>query len=183
MNIAVSGITRRSETEITIDAAPPSQRSASPGGTQPEFSITPTRTWIIYRPANNSDSLFLEIPTPVPESLCVHPRKYLRYLGWCIQGVEGCVVMDSPRSEDDIGDKGPLEDQGIYRYRFTTFEDPEGLSFFLRHSSLTFNEGNPLQHAIDPEVIKMRSTMDIRTLFTIRYPYYPRTAPHRASRA
>lgn len=81
---------------------------------------------IIYRPTNNSDSLFLEIPTPVPGSLCVHPRKYLRYLGWCILGVEGYVVMDSPISEDGIGDEGPLEDQGVYCYR-TTDEDPEGL--------------------------------------------------------
>jgi hypothetical protein len=50
--------------------------------------------------------------------------------------------MDSPLSEDGIGDEGPLEDQGVYHYR-TTDEDPEG---------------NPLQRAIDPEVIKMRST-------------------------
>jgi hypothetical protein len=59
--------------------------------------------------------------------------------------------MDSPHSEDDIGDEDPLEDHGVYRYRFTTFEDPEGLSFLLCHSSLTFHEGNPLQQAIDPE--------------------------------
>jgi hypothetical protein len=42
--------------------------------------------------------------------------------------------MDSPLSEDGIGDEGPLEDQGVYHYR-TTDEDPEGLSFFINASS------------------------------------------------
>jgi hypothetical protein len=37
--------------------------------------------------------------------------------------------MDSPFSEDAIGDEGPLEDQGVYRYNTT--DDPEGLSSFI----------------------------------------------------
>lgn len=84
---------------------------------------------ILYSPANSADSLYLDIPTSIPTSLCQHPRKYLRYLGWCILGVEGLVSMDSPDSEDNIGNEGTLEDRGVYRYSYNG--DLEGLSFFI----------------------------------------------------
>ena len=87
--------------------------------------------FILYRPAKSSDSLFLEIPTSIPSSSCLRPRKYLRYLGWCVLGVEGRVWMDFPHVEHCIGDEGPLEDQGVYRYYTYELEnrdDSEGLT-------------------------------------------------------
>jgi hypothetical protein len=86
---------------------------------------------LIYRPTDSQDSLYLEISTPIIASLCRRPRKYLRYLGWCILGIKGHVAVDYPYSEDDIGYEGPLEDQGVYRYCYSTDGDPEGLSFFI----------------------------------------------------
>jgi len=47
----------------------------------------------------------------------VRPRKFLRYLDWCILGVEGNIAMDSPQSVDNIGDTGELIDQCVYHYR------------------------------------------------------------------
>jgi hypothetical protein len=95
------------------------------------------KIWLIlYSPEDNSDSLYLEIPMNIFPSLHRLPRKCLRYLGWCILGVEGRVAMDSPHSEDDIGDEGSFEDQGVYRYRYNTDGDPEGLPFSLVHCCL-----------------------------------------------
>jgi hypothetical protein len=37
--------------------------------------------------------------------------------------------MDSPNSEDNIGNEGTLEDRGVYRYSYNG--DLEGLSFFI----------------------------------------------------
>ncbi|KAI0248995.1 hypothetical protein BJV78DRAFT_1130395 [Lactifluus subvellereus] len=92
---------------------------------------------ILYRPATSEslDSFYLDIPTSIPPILCQRPRKYLRYLGWCIPGIDGQVAMDSPRLEPDIGNEGPLEDRGVYRYY------------------------DPLRYAIDPSVINLRSTV------------------------
>lgn len=58
---------------------------------------------IVVRPLNDSPALYLEIPIDHLNSLSERPRKYLRYLGWCIMGVEGHVARDSPQPEDDIG--------------------------------------------------------------------------------
>jgi hypothetical protein len=45
--------------------------------------------------------------------------------------------MNYPYPEGDIGDEGPLEDQGIYHFHCS--DVPEGLSFFVHYSySLTF---------------------------------------------
>jgi len=73
---------------------------------------------ILYRSTNDSElSLYLEVSTSHLGSLCLHPRKYLRFLGWCIMGIEGHVALDSPHSVDDIGDVGELENHGVYSYR------------------------------------------------------------------
>ena len=87
--------------------------------------------FILYRPADSLDSLYLDIPTSIPPLMCQRPRKYLRYLGWCILGVEARVAMDSPYSEHDIGNEGSLEDQGVYRYCYNSDGDLEGLSFSI----------------------------------------------------
>jgi hypothetical protein len=36
----------------------------------------------------NEDPFYLEIPIHVVITVCISPRKYLRYLGWCVLGVE-----------------------------------------------------------------------------------------------
>jgi hypothetical protein len=69
---------------------------------------------------------YLETPY---SSLCCRPRKYLRYLGWCVLGVKGLVAMNYPHPEGDIGDEGSLEDKTIYSYN--PHEVPGGLSFFI----------------------------------------------------
>jgi hypothetical protein len=40
---------------------------------------------------SQEDPLYLEIPTAIVKEVCLKPRKYLRYLGWCILGVIGDV--------------------------------------------------------------------------------------------
>ena len=61
---------------------------------------------VVVRPLNDSPALYLEIPLGHIASLSERPRKYLKYLGWCIMGVEGRIAMDSPHQVDDIGDEG-----------------------------------------------------------------------------
>ncbi len=68
---------------------------------------------IIHEPTDDSLTLYLEVPISHLGPLCQHPRKYLRYLGWCILGIEGHVAMDSPESVNNIGDIGDLENQGV----------------------------------------------------------------------
>jgi hypothetical protein len=72
---------------------------------------------IVVRPLNDSPALYLEIPVDHLNSLSERPRKYLRYLGWCIMGVEGHVARDSPQPEDDIGDEGGLQAGSVYSYQ------------------------------------------------------------------
>lgn len=57
---------------------------------------------------------YLEIPLDIICSLCLKPRKYLVFLGWCILGVEGRLA-ERPDSEQ-IELEGDLDDTGIYYY-------------------------------------------------------------------
>ncbi|KAH9973565.1 hypothetical protein BGW80DRAFT_245456 [Lactifluus volemus] len=99
---------------------------------------------ILYRPSDNSDPLCLDIPTSAPASFCLHPRKYLRYLGWCVLGIEGHVAKVSPgEAVDDIGDEGTLEDQGVYQYCYSSAA------------------GHPLRHAVDLCTITRSPTPEI----------------------
>jgi hypothetical protein len=89
---------------------------------------------IVLRPPDDSLALYLEIPILHLKPLCIRPRKYLRYLGWCIMGVDGCVARDSPQPVNDIEDdsEGELESGSVYSYRI-----PEGLyPFHQRRSAL-----------------------------------------------
>jgi len=60
------------------------------------------------------DQFYLEIPINTIDSLCLKPRGYLVFLGWCILGVEGGLAKghDSPQLDLD----GALDDQGLYYY-------------------------------------------------------------------
>jgi len=71
------------------------------------------RLWLIlYEPSDGREHFYLDIPIYVIQPLCLRPRKYLRYLGWCVLGIEGRVMLGT----QDIGDEGKLVDQGIYHY-------------------------------------------------------------------
>ena len=59
-------------------------------------------------------SFYLQVPLNIIHSLCLKPRKYLRYLGWCILGVEGVLALRHGGSGIDT--TGDLENQGIYYY-------------------------------------------------------------------
>ena len=71
------------------------------------------------------------------------PRKYLRYLGWCVLGVDG-VLKDEPGN--GIALDGELVDQGVYHY--------------------IVPGQNVLAHAVDLEVIKQRSGVPSETTRT-----------------
>jgi len=64
--------------------------------------------------SNDNSSFYLEIPLDIIDSLCLKPRKYLVFLGWCILGVRGRLSLN----DDGRGmtTQGSLEDQGIYYY-------------------------------------------------------------------
>jgi hypothetical protein len=116
------------------------------------------KVWLIlYDPSDSRGNFYLDIPMYVIEPLCLHPRKYLRYLGWCVLGIEGRVRLGT----EDIGDEGDLVNQGVYRY----VVDATGFScsplIDNRPASLTIHilHVDPLAHAIDLEVIKQRSTV------------------------
>jgi hypothetical protein len=70
---------------------------------------------------NNDSPFYLQIPLNIIASLCLTPRKYLIYLGWCILGIDGSLALD--HDGEGIGEDGGLEDQAIYYY-----VPPEGSS-------------------------------------------------------
>lgn len=77
-------------------------------------------------------------------TLCLNPRKYLRYLGWCVLGVEGNL---GDERGVEVALHGQLTDQGVYVYLIPSDE-------------------NPLAHAVDVEVIKQRSVSSSETTTT-----------------
>jgi hypothetical protein len=94
---------------------------------------------------SGENPFYLEIPTAIIPTLCLRPRKYLMYLGWCVLGVTG-VLQDGQRNE--IAVDGELIDQGIYHY------------------VITVPVQNVLAHAVDLEVIKQRSCVPSETTGT-----------------
>lgn len=63
----------------------------------------------------DTHSVYLEIPIQTIQSLCHHPRKYLRYLGWCVLGVDGYISLHLNGSA--LLEEGSLEEQTTYYYR------------------------------------------------------------------
>ncbi|KAI9567886.1 hypothetical protein HD554DRAFT_2314559 [Boletus coccyginus] len=88
------------------------------------------------------DPFYLEIPLGVITDVCRHPPKYLCYLGWCVLGAEGSLQDEAGNHVDLDGD---LVDQSIYYYR------------------LPVAEQDVLLHAVDLEVIKLRSQVPSQT--------------------
>ena len=92
---------------------------------------------------SQENPFYLEIPIAIVSTLCLSPRKYLRYLGWCVLGVDG-VLKDEQGNE--IALNGELLDQGVYHYIVPL--------------------QNVLAHAVDLEVIKQRSQVPSETTRT-----------------
>ena len=63
---------------------------------------------------NGNSSFYLEIPLNTINGLCLRPRKYLLFLGWCILGIEGVLALQA--GGDGIDDNGDLTNRGIYHY-------------------------------------------------------------------
>lgn len=61
-----------------------------------------------------ASSFYLQIPLNIIGSLCLKPRKYLLFLGWCILGVES--VLARKRHGHGIETHGNLVNRGIYHY-------------------------------------------------------------------
>jgi hypothetical protein len=59
-------------------------------------------------------AFYLKIPLNIISLLCLTPRKYLVFLGWCILGVEGVLALE--HDGDGIDTDGGLDDQGVYHY-------------------------------------------------------------------
>ena len=71
------------------------------------------KVWLIlHESSDGQGNFYLDIPIYVIEPFCLRPRKYLRYLGWCVLGIEGRLMLGT----QDVGDEGELVDQGVYRY-------------------------------------------------------------------
>jgi hypothetical protein len=70
------------------------------------------------------ESFYLEIPVAVIGTVCLQPCKYLRYLGWCVLGVEGWLQDEQGHTVDPNGN---LVNQGIYHYRLPA--DHQGFTF------------------------------------------------------
>jgi hypothetical protein len=65
---------------------------------------------VLYEPQN----FYLEIPIAIIDTLCLKPRKYLRYLGWCVLGELG-TLKDAEMNDVDLD--GNLVDQAVYHYK------------------------------------------------------------------
>jgi hypothetical protein len=112
---------------------------------------------------------YLQIPLDIICSLCLKPRKYLVFLGWCILGVEGGLAECPNNEQMDL--EGALDDKGLYYYvkdddtctgRFcfyTVVECP------LAYETLTNGSlsNTDLSMAVDIEVIKQRSNVPSET--------------------
>ncbi len=74
------------------------------------FSVPEGHVALVLLREENS-AFYLRIPLDI---LCLRPRKYLIFLGWCILGVEGVLALQP--DGNGIDTDGDLDDQGIYHY-------------------------------------------------------------------
>ncbi|KAJ6508757.1 hypothetical protein C8R45DRAFT_1208371 [Mycena sanguinolenta] len=87
------------------------------------------------RLAPELDQLYLEIPCSAIPALCLRPVKFLRYLGYCILGMDGVIKQtldDEGISDDDLLDAG--------EYHFV-------------RSGANDGDDDILAHAVDPEAM------------------------------
>lgn len=88
-------------------------------------------------------TFYLEIPIAIITTVCLSPRKYLRFLRWCVLGVVGDLLDDE---SNVVTLDGELLEQGVYEY--------------------SVPGENVLAHAVDLEVIKERSQVPSETTHT-----------------
>jgi hypothetical protein len=94
---------------------------------------------------------YLDIPLKVINLLCLKPRKYLVFLGWCILGVDGNLT-ESHSSSEDIGLDEDLNEGETYYYITRGHTG--------KHMKLTIALSNKdLCHAIDLEVVMRRTSV------------------------
>ena len=109
---------------------------------------------------------YLEIPLNIISSLCLKPRKYLVFLGWCILGVEGGLAES--HDSGGMAVEGDLSDRGVYYYvtdgQTGKLSSRLSLLFCMRTNFPLANED--LSHAVDLDVIKERSNMHSNTTDT-----------------
>ena len=61
---------------------------------------------------DENPSFHLDIPLDTIRSLCSKPLKYLRFLGWCILGVDGVLAYEP--DGDEVDTDGNLSEHEIY---------------------------------------------------------------------
>ena len=59
---------------------------------------------------SQEDPFYLEIPIAIVAAVCLSPRKYLRYLGWCVLGVIKILIDEQGK---EVALNGELVDQGV----------------------------------------------------------------------
>ena len=104
---------------VTPSSAAPShlrsQMSSQASSESAIVAVSEGHVALVLLQGEDSDSTFyLEVPVNIIESLCMKPRKYLLFLGWCILGVDGVLARE--QGGVSISTNGDLEDQGVYHY-------------------------------------------------------------------
>jgi hypothetical protein len=77
---------------------------------EPE-SVLPGHIRLILTP---DSSFYLEIPLNIIKCLCLKPRKYLVFLGWCIFGDEGELRKNQGGQAMSLD--GDLDDESVYHF-------------------------------------------------------------------
>ena len=90
--------------------------SSSPSGSA-TINVPIDHVSLVLRVGDSSKQFYLQIPLQIINSLCLTPRKYLIYLGWCILWVEGQLAFE--HGGNIINTDGELENQGVYYYVVT----------------------------------------------------------------
>lgn len=99
-----------------------SHNSEASEGSEPshnsEISVHEGHVALVLLPVEGNpggSNFYLEIPIGIINSLCLRPRKYLRFLGWCILGNTGKLSFVRGGEEIDDPDGG-VQDREVYYY-------------------------------------------------------------------
>jgi hypothetical protein len=93
------------------------------------------------------DPFYLEIALRIIRDVCRRPPKYLRYLGWCVLGVEGPLQDAQGRP---VNQDGELVNKGVYHYTL-----PER-SYHL-HSFVLLKADAPQMSSLTPLTLRSSS--------------------------
>jgi hypothetical protein len=121
-------------------------------------SVPDNHVWLVLvYESDLPSSFYLQIPLEVINALCLRPRKYLLYLGWCVLGIEGVLAVEPNGNE--IVNEGGLDNQGVYY--FVTPDDASARFLFTSHFAVIFNllatHGMYLPINICPGLLTLRS--------------------------